>query len=90
MFGSSKKAQDVADDTRDQLLSLRDQVERLLNERVSPAIADAAGRAETAVHSARDFTTTQADTVSTKVRGQPLIAIAVSAGIGYLLGRIAR
>ena len=90
MFGNTKKVEAIADDTREQLLGLRDQVERLLNERVNPAITEAAGRAETAVSTARDFTSTQADTVSKKVRGQPLIAIGVSAAVGYLLGRIAR
>ena len=87
---TSKKVQDMAEDTRDQLISLRDQVEQVLNERVTPAIADAAGRAEGAVHTARDYTSTKADDVSKKVRGQPLVAIAVSAAVGYLLGRIAR
>ncbi len=89
-MGASKKVQGVAEDTRDQLLSLRDQVEQLLSERVTPAIADAAGRAETAVHSARDYTSSKADNVSKRVRGQPLIAIAISAAVGYFLGRIAR
>ncbi len=90
MMGSTKKVQAMADDTRDQLLSLRDQVEQLLTERVTPAIAEAAGRAETAVNTARDYTSTKADDVSKRVRGQPLVAIAVSAAVGYLLGRIAR
>ncbi len=89
-MGASKKVQGVADDTREQLLGLRDQVEQLLSDRVTPAIADAAGRAESAVHTARDYTSTKADNVSRKVRGQPLVAIAVSAAVGYILGRIAR
>jgi ElaB/YqjD/DUF883 family membrane-anchored ribosome-binding protein len=94
MLGSSKKVQDkvqdAVDDTREQLISLRDQVEQVLNKKVTPAITDVAGRAEDAVHTARDYTATKADKVSKKVRGQPLAAIAVSAAVGYFLGRIAR
>ncbi len=89
-MGASKQVQNAADDTRDQLIHLREQVEQLLNERVTPALADAAGRAEAAVTTARDYTSASADSVSKKVRGQPLIAVAVSAAVGYLLGRIAR
>ena len=84
------KAKDVAQDTQEQLQSLRAQVEQLLNERVTPALADAAGRAETAVTSARDLTNTQVAAVSDKVRHQPLIAILISTVVGYLLGRISR
>ncbi len=89
-MSASKKVQAMTDDTREQLLSLRDQVEQLLSERVTPAISEAAGRAETAVNTARDYTQSKADDVSKKVRGQPLVAIGVSAAVGYLLGRIAR
>ena len=89
-MSASKQAQKTADETREQLLSLRAQVENLLNDRVTPALSDAAGRAETAVTTARDYTTAQADSVSKKVRGQPLIAVGISAAVGYLLGRIAR
>ena len=84
------KAKDVAQDTQEQLQSLRAQVEQLLNERVTPALADAAGRAESAVTSARDLTNTQVAAVSDKVRHQPLIAITISTVVGYLLGRISR
>ncbi len=86
----SDKAKDVAQDTQEQLQSLRAVVEQLLNERVTPALADAAGKAETAVSSARDLTSTQVANVSEKVRGKPLIAIAISTAVGYLLGRISR
>ncbi len=86
----SDKAKDVAQDTQEQLQSLRTMVEQLLNERVTPALADAAGKAETAVSSARDLTNTQVANVSEKVRGKPLIAIAISTAVGYLLGRISR
>ena len=86
----SDKAKDVVQDTQEQLQSLRAQVEQLLNERVTPALADAAGRAESAVSNARDLTNTQVAAVSDKVRHQPLIAIAISTVVGYLLGRISR
>lgn len=86
----SDKAKDVAQDTQEQLQSLRAMVEQLLNERVTPALADAAGRAETAVTSARDMTNSQVANVSEKVRHQPLVAIAISAVVGYLLGRFSR
>ncbi len=84
------KAKDVASDTQDQIQSLRAQVEQLLNERVTPALAGAAGKAETAVTTARDMTTSQVETVSAQVRDQPIIAIGIAAAVGYLIGRIAR
>ncbi len=84
------KAKDVASDTQDQIQSLRAQVEQLLNERVTPALAGAAGKAETAVNTARDLTTSQVETVSAQVRDQPIIAIGIAAAVGYLIGRIAR
>jgi ElaB/YqjD/DUF883 family membrane-anchored ribosome-binding protein len=86
----SDKVKDVSDDTQDQIQSLRAQVEQLLTQHVTPAIADVAGKAETAVHTARDATNAQVETVSAQVRDQPIIAIGIAAAVGYLLGRIAR
>lgn len=86
----SDKTKDVVQDTQEQLQSLRTLVEQLLNERVTPALADAAGKAENAVTSARSLTNTQVANVSEKVRHQPLIAITISTVVGYLLGRISR
>lgn len=86
----SDKAKDVAQDTQEQLQSLKATVEQLLNDRVTPALAGAAGKAESAVTSARDLTNTQVEAVSEKVRGAPLITIAISTVVGYLLGRFSR
>ena len=86
----ASKAKTVADDTQEQIQSLRAQVEQLLNQHVTPALADAAGKAETAVQSARDVTNAQVETVSAQVRDQPIIAIGIAAAVGFLIGRIAR
>jgi ElaB/YqjD/DUF883 family membrane-anchored ribosome-binding protein len=78
------------DSAEDQIARLRTQVEALMNDRVTPMVSNAAGRAEAAMHSATDAVRGQADAVSGRVRQQPLIAVAVAAGVGFLLGRIIR
>ena len=52
-------------------------------DRVTPAVTDIAGRAETAVRRGRE----QAEVVSGQVQERPLLAILIAAGIGYLIGR---
>lgn len=86
----SDSIQNAADDAKSEIARLRKQVETLMSERVTPALADAAGRAETAARQATDFTRGQAEALSDTVKEQPLIAIAVAAGVGYLLGRLFR
>ena len=78
------------DDAQAQIERLREQVEALMKDRVTPAIADFAGRAESAVNTASGAVRQQADAVSGRVRQQPLIAILIAAGIGWLLGRLMR
>ncbi|MBB3174758.1 ElaB/YqjD/DUF883 family membrane-anchored ribosome-binding protein [Endobacter medicaginis] len=78
-----------ADEIAAQVSSLREQVEQLLNERVTPAVADAADRAESALNTARDFTSENLATVTEQVHGQPLVALALAAAAGYLIGRVA-
>jgi ElaB/YqjD/DUF883 family membrane-anchored ribosome-binding protein len=78
------------EDTTAQIARLREQVETLMKDRVTPALADAAGRAESAVYGAADAVREQAETVSGKVREQPLLAILIAAGVGYVLGRAMR
>jgi ElaB/YqjD/DUF883 family membrane-anchored ribosome-binding protein len=74
----------------EQIARLRNQVEALMRDRVTPMVSNAAGRAESALHTATGHVRGQADAVSGQVRKQPLAALAVAAGVGFLIGRIVR
>jgi ElaB/YqjD/DUF883 family membrane-anchored ribosome-binding protein len=78
------------DDAQAQIERLREQVEALMKDRVTPAVADFAGRAENAMHSASGAVKGQAEMVSGRVRQQPLIAILIAAGLGWIIGRVMR
>jgi ElaB/YqjD/DUF883 family membrane-anchored ribosome-binding protein len=72
------------------LQQLRDQVEALMSDRVTPALADAAGRAETTYRAASESVQDNAAKLSEQVRDRPLIAILIAAGAGYLAGKLFR
>jgi ElaB/YqjD/DUF883 family membrane-anchored ribosome-binding protein len=78
------------DDAQAQIVRLREQVEALMKDRVTPAVADFAGRAESAVHTASDAVRGQASMVSGRVKDAPLIAIMIAAAAGWLIGRVMR
>lgn len=78
------------EDATAQLARLREQVETLMKERITPALADAAGRAESAVYGASGAVRDQAEALSGRVREQPMIAVLIAAGIGFVLGRAMR
>jgi ElaB/YqjD/DUF883 family membrane-anchored ribosome-binding protein len=78
------------DDAQAQIARLRDQVETLRRDRVSPAVQDFAGRAEGAMHSAGGVVRDQAQVVSGRVKEQPLIAIMIAAALGWIIGRVMR
>lgn len=80
----------AAEDAHAQIARLREQVEALMKDRITPAVADVAGRAESAVYGAAGAVRDQAEVVSTKVREQPLLAILIAAGVGYVIGRASR
>jgi ElaB/YqjD/DUF883 family membrane-anchored ribosome-binding protein len=90
MASYTDDAMKKSDDAHTQIARLREQVEALMKDRVTPAVAQAAGRAESAVYGAADAVREQAETVSSKVREQPLLAVLIAAGIGYVLGRATR
>jgi ElaB/YqjD/DUF883 family membrane-anchored ribosome-binding protein len=80
----------VRDSAREELRALRDQVNALMEDRVSPAFDQASKRAGEAARRARAYTEDQAEYVSDHVRDQPLIAIGVAAVVGFLFGRITK
>ena len=90
MASATDQINDAAQDTKAQLQQLRDQVQSLMSERVTPALANAAGQAEQYARQAKDMASDQAEMLSEKVRESPLVAILIASGVGYLLGRIAR
>lgn len=79
-----------ADDAAAQISQLRRKVEMLMADRVTPALAQAGEQAEAALYSARDAVRDGAGVVSGRVREQPLMALLVASGVGFLLGRILR
>jgi ElaB/YqjD/DUF883 family membrane-anchored ribosome-binding protein len=85
-----RSADTISNDAREQIARLRDQVENLMRDRVSPGLTEAAGRAEQFARRAGETAHDQADALSERVRDQPLIAVAVAFGVGYLLGRFIR
>ncbi len=78
------------DDAQVQIARLREQVESLMKDRVSPAVSDFAGRAGDAVNTARGAVNDQAQMVSGRVKEQPLIAIMIAATVGWIVGRVMR
>ncbi|MBY0332317.1 MAG: hypothetical protein K2X49_16810 [Acetobacteraceae bacterium] len=81
-------AERVSDDAREELAKLRAQVERLMSERVTPALAGAADQVQDYASRAREMVEDQADALSETVRERPLVAVVVAAVGGYLLGRL--
>jgi ElaB/YqjD/DUF883 family membrane-anchored ribosome-binding protein len=90
MASSIEDAVHGAEDATTQIARLRAQVESLMRDRVAPAVVDVAGRAESAMHAASDKAREQAETVSGKVREQPLLAVLIAVAIGFVLGRVTR
>jgi ElaB/YqjD/DUF883 family membrane-anchored ribosome-binding protein len=87
---SDRSMGDNTGDAVAQIARLREQVEALMRDRVNPAVAAAADRAQSAVHGAADTARDQLETLSGKVREQPLLAILIAAAVGFVLARATR
>ena len=78
------------DDAQAQIARLREQVESLMKDRVTPAVSDFASRAGNAAQTAGGAVRDQAEIVSGRVKDQPLIAILIAAAVGWVIGRVMR
>ncbi len=81
--GAKDAARDLGDDARGELARLRGEVERLMRERVTPAMAGAAGTAEGYARQAKDAVVEQSERVSEIVRERPLLAVGLGLATGY-------
>jgi len=87
---SASETHSKMEDAQAQIVRLREQVEALMKDRVAPAVAEFAGRAESAVHSASGVVRDQAQVMSGRVKDQPLTAIVIAAAVGWVIGRAMR
>jgi len=85
-----RDAADKPEDAMAQIARLREQVETLMRETVTPAVEEAAGRVGAVAHDAGVAMRGRADAVAGLVREQPLAAICIAAALGFLLGRTGR
>jgi ElaB/YqjD/DUF883 family membrane-anchored ribosome-binding protein len=85
---AAASGQRLAEDARAELARLRAQVERLMEERVTPALGSAADTVEDYSRRARQTIEDNADMVADTVRERPLLTIAAAALGGFLLGRL--
>ncbi len=77
-------------DSESRLGELRDQVETLMHDKVTPKLSAMADSAQQAATQARDSVRDSAANVSHRVQDRPLTAIALAGGIGFLLGMLFR
>ena len=86
----SDKASNGSQDPNEQIAQLRDQVQSLMNDRVAPAISQAADTAQQYASQARDVYQDQSEALSERIRESPIVAIMLATGLGYVFGRVAR
>ncbi|WP_198374073.1 hypothetical protein [Neoroseomonas rubea] len=72
------------------IAALRDRVEALMRDRISPALADAADRTEDVAQGAVDSVRRQGGALLAAVRVQPVAAIGAAALAGLALGLLLR
>lgn len=86
--GAKDAAGDLADDAQGEISRLRGEVERLMRDRVSPALSDAADAAGDYAQRAKDVAVRQGENAAAVVKDNPLITVGLVAGVAFLLGRL--
>ena len=78
------------EDTQAQVARLRQEVENLMRDRVTPAVSGIASQAQDAYSNARRVVSDQSEMVTNRVKSQPLLAILIAAAVGWVIGRVMR
>ena len=79
-----------AADAQEQLRELRAQVEMLMRDRVTPAVAGAVGRAGDAVKHVGDLAADKSEALTKSIQDRPMTALIIAATVGFVVGRITR
>ena len=80
----------IVADAKAEIAALRQQVEQLIAEHVTPVLNEAADRANNAAKKVGDCARDQTEAMSSQVRERPLLAVGIAVGIGYIIGRLTR
>ena len=89
MFSSAQNKIYGADDAMAQIGRLRQEVEMLMRESVTPAVASAVGQMASSTQDAIRSVQDRSDVLAGRVRHRPLASIVIAAAVGYLVGRLA-
>ena len=79
-----------AADADSEIARLREKVETLMTDRVTPAVTQLASQAEDAAHAATDKVRENAERLSDTIKAQPLTAVGVAALVGFLFAGLVR
>ncbi|WP_424812662.1 hypothetical protein [Roseococcus sp. YIM B11640] len=83
-------AESIAGDAKAEILRLRERVEQLMSERVTPAVTKVVDQAEYLTRSATDEVKHRAEKVSDRVQERPLMAIGLAALAGFVLAAMVK
>jgi len=90
MASMSDRTSETGADAREQIRQLREQVDSLMRERVSPAVSEAASRAQDYARQAREVAEDQTKAFTDRVREMPIASVLIAAAAGFLIGRLSR
>ncbi len=90
MSARTKTRAERSEDDIARIIRLRAEVETLMRDQITPAIAEVAERVASAAQDTVETVRTQADNLAGTVRGRPLTSIIIAAAVGYLIGRLGR
>jgi len=90
MASMSDRTSETGADAREQIRQLREQVDSLMRERVSPAVSEAASRAQEYARQAREVAEDQTKAFTDRVREMPIASVLIAAAAGFLIGRLSR
>lgn len=86
--GAKDAAREWSEEAQGELTRLRGEVERLMRDRVSPALSDAAETAGDYAQRAKDVAVRQGEYAAGVVKENPLVTVGLVAAVAFLLGRL--